>query len=106
MLKVAPRLNVVVDVARLRSGENWQTRLKEEILSSDVLYLFWSKFAARSRWVKWEWRCALKERGIEFIDPVPLVPPDMARPPRQLTAKHFNDWVLAYMRGQEAHKPA
>jgi hypothetical protein len=81
MRKAAPGMEVVVDVAKLRSGEDWQTRLREEILSSDVLYLFWSRAARRSRNVRWEWQCGLRERGKEFIDPVPLVPPEEAPPP-------------------------
>ena len=45
-----------------------------------------------------EWRCALKARGPEFIDPVPLCSPEEAKPPPELTGKHFNDWTLAFMR--------
>ncbi len=38
------------------------------------------------------------ERGLEFIDPVPLVSPDKVKPPPELAGQlHFNDWVLAYM---------
>jgi hypothetical protein len=106
MRKVAPGIEVVVDVTKLRSGENWQTRLREEILSSDILYLFWSQAARRSKHVKWEWQCGLRERGPEFIDPVPLVSPDEAPPPRQLAAKHFNDWELAYIRAQQTRNLA
>jgi hypothetical protein len=106
MQKVAPDLEVIVDVVKLRSGENWQTRLREEILSSDVLYLFWSRAASQSENVDWEWRCGFRERGGDFIDPVPLAPPEEVPPPRELADKHFNDWVLAYIRSQHVRNLA
>lgn len=103
--KVAPSLDIFFDVAKLRSGERWQERLKHEILSREVLYLFWSKAASQSKWVDWEWHCGYQEHGIDFIDPVPLVSPTDVPPPKELTELHFNDWVLAYMRSQpEANK--
>jgi hypothetical protein len=98
MLKVAPALDVFLDVVSLRSGEHWQERLRQEILERDVMYLFWSGAASRSEWVDWEWRCALHERGVDFIDPCPLVSPTEVRPPELLADRvHFNDWILAYM---------
>ena len=101
--KGAPDLDVFLDVARLRSGENWQVKLQRELLSRDVLYLFWSEAASRSQWVEWEWRCGLREHGIGFIDPVPLVSPERVPPPNELAGQlHFNDWVLAYMRNHAA----
>jgi hypothetical protein len=101
MLKIAPSLDIFVAVANLRSGEHWQAKLEREIVSRDVMYLFWSKAASRSKWVDWEWRCGLRERGIDFIDPCPLAPPDRVPPPKELADKlHFNDWVLAYIDGR------
>ena len=71
-------------MAHLRSGDHWQERLRAEILRRDVLYLFWSEAASKLTWVEWEWRCALQERGIDFIDPVPLVSPQEVPPPPEL----------------------
>jgi len=101
MQKIAPDLNVFLDVVQLRSGEDWEKRLWEVIPSSDIFYLFWSVAASASPWVEKEWRCALNTRGQEFIDPVPLCSPHEARPPAELSKKHFNDWVLAYYRGRQ-----
>lgn len=101
MQKAVPQLDVFLDVARLRSGDDWQQRIRQEILQRDVLYLFWSRAAAESHWVEWEWRCGLRLHGVEFIDPVPLVSPDEVPPPSELADRlHFNDWVLAYMSGK------
>ena len=101
--KVAPKLEVFLDVLNLRSGEDWSKRLRKEIPSRDIFYLFWSESASRSNWVEMEWRCALEARGLDFIDPVPLVSPSKVSPPRELASRHFNDWVLAFMRGQQSN---
>jgi len=100
MQKVAPQLEVFLDVLRLRSGEDWAKRLCEVIPEHDVFYLFWSSHAKQSIWVKREWRCTLRARGLDFIDPVPLVSPEDVPPPRALASKHFNDWTLAFKRGE------
>ena len=104
--KVLPELEIFLDVASLRSGEKWAERLEREIANRDVFYLFWSASASTSKWVEREWRAALKARGIDYIDPVPLVDPKTVPPPPELaSALHFNDWVLAYMRGAGAASP-
>jgi hypothetical protein len=94
---MAPDLNVFFDALSLRSGQDWEQQLGRVIPVHDVFYLFWSQHAMVSRWVDLEWRCALATRGLEFIDPVPLVTPDVAPPPPELAGKHFNDWILAFM---------
>lgn len=99
MCKVVPDLEVFLDVLSLRSGEDWAERLVRVIPESDVFYLFWSEYAARSEWVEREWRCALQAKGPGFIDPVPLVSPERVPPPPELAGKHFSDWTLALLRG-------
>jgi hypothetical protein len=98
MQKVAPQLDIFLDVLTLRSGEDWEQRLWMVIPKSDVFYLFWSSHARESAWVEKEWRCALQSRGGDFIDPVPLESPETAPPPAELASKHFNDWTLAFRR--------
>jgi tetratricopeptide (TPR) repeat protein len=101
ILKVLPDLDLFLDVASLRSGERWEERLFQEIGRRDILYLFWSDAASRSPWVDREWRTALALRGIAGIDPVPLVSPEEVPPPAELASQlHFNDWLLAFMRGR------
>jgi hypothetical protein len=106
ILKVAPHLDVFLDVLKLRSGEDWEKALWQVIPKSDVFYLFWSRNAASSEWVEREWRCALDSRGLDFIDPVPLIDPEKVPPPLELSSKHFNDWVLAFMRTQSDDESA
>lgn len=92
--KVAPELDIFLDVLSLRSGQNWEQELWRVIPASDIFYLFWSAHARRSEWVEREWRCALRERGIGFIDPIPLESPEESPPPQELSSLHFNDWLL------------
>jgi hypothetical protein len=94
--KVLPKLNIFMDVVSLRSGQYWEDELKSEIPKNDVFYLFWSTHARASKWVDKEWRWAFSARGLDFIDPIPLEPPDLAPPPRELSSRHFNDWTLAH----------
>jgi serine/threonine protein kinase len=100
MQKIMPDLDVFLDVVNLRSGEDWEKRLWNVIPESDVFYLFWSAAAKESTWVEKEWRCALSSRGVDFIDPVPLISPKEVPPPEELSKMHFNDWSLAYRRGK------
>jgi Protein kinase domain/TIR domain len=102
--KAAPGLEIFLDVFSLRSGQYWERELWEVIPRNDVFYLFWSANARKSEWVEKEWRCALKTRGLDFIDPVPLEPPHKVPPPPELAEKHFNDWVLAFMHTQHARR--
>jgi HEAT repeat protein len=99
ILKVLPDLDVFLDVLSLRSGDDWQSRIREEIKARDVFYLFWSLAASRSKWVDFEWRTALAERGRDYIDPVPLEPPRFAPPPTELAGLHFSDWTLTFGQG-------
>jgi hypothetical protein len=95
MQKVVPGLDIFLDVVALRSGDDWATRIDSEIAGRDVFYLFWSGYAKRSQHVDHEWRTALRVKGIEGIDPVPLVPPSQAPPPVELARLHFGDWTVA-----------
>ena len=98
MSKIDPELKLEVDKLTLRSGEYWEKKLLGIIPICDVFYLFWSANAQKSEWVEREWRCALDWRGLDFIDPVPLVSPEEVPPPPELAAKHFDDWLLAFER--------
>lgn len=95
MEKANPYLEVAYAKDFLKSGQDWKERIHKCILETDVLYLFWSKAASESENVKDEWRWAYDHKGVDFIDPVPLVNPHDVPPPPELNAKHFNDRYLA-----------
>ena len=97
MKKARPDMDVFFDVDSLRSGEDWQRALRAEIERRDILFLCWSLSAKQSEWVEREWRYALENKGLSFIEPIPLDPPSVCPPPKELASKHFNDRDLYYM---------
>ena len=101
MKKARPDLDVFFDVDSLRSGDDWEQTLHDEIERRDVLFLCWSHFARESKWVNKEWRYAFEKKGIESIEPVPIEPPDICPPPEELRKKHFNDKLLYIINSPE-----
>lgn len=89
--KGSPDLDIFVDVDKLRASQYWEREIRNAISERDVLYLFWSESAKKSDHVEYEWRYALKKRGLRFIDPCPLVSPDDVPPPKELIKLHFED---------------
>jgi TIR domain len=90
-------VKVFIDTHGLRSNDQYKTRIFQAIDSADIFYLFWSRHAQHSNWVDQEWRYGFKQKGLGFIDPVPLVDPRKAPPPAELAEhKHFNDWTFIY----------
>ncbi len=96
MKKARPDMDIFFDVESIRSGENWENTIRREIEKRDVLFLCWSNFARDSKWVETEWRYALSNKGIDSIEPIPLVSPTECPPPKELGSKHFNDKALLY----------
>ena len=76
--KFAPRLDVFLARKSLKSGDQWEKEIYTHLPNKDVFYLFWSRNALKSEWVEKEWRMALKERDISYIDPVPIESPKHA----------------------------
>ncbi|MBE6553310.1 MAG: toll/interleukin-1 receptor domain-containing protein [Ruminococcaceae bacterium] len=95
--KARPDLQIFFDVESLRSGEDWETQLRHRIFDCDILFLCWSHHAKESKWVEYEWRYALENKGIECIEPIPLEDPSVCVPPTELQSKHFND-LMVYIR--------
>lgn len=94
MKKARPDMDIFFDVDSLRSGDDWEKSLWREIDKRDVLFLCWSKYARDSKWVDAEWRYALKNKGADSIESVPIDPPGSCPPPDELSRKHFNDKLL------------
>lgn len=92
---------VFLDVVNLRTGEAWEPALYREIDASDGFFLFWSRNAAESEWVEREWRYALDHHGLDFINPLALEDPRVVAPPGELSSKHFNDMLLAFIKAEE-----
>lgn len=100
--QVRPDLDLFLDVDSLHSGENWKARLYAEIDRRDVLYLCWSRAARDSQYVTMEWQYALRRKGIDGIEPIPLEPAENCPPPSDLDQLHFGNRLLFIIRNPEA----
>ncbi|MBR4049524.1 MAG: TIR domain-containing protein [Clostridia bacterium] len=105
MQKARPDMDLFFDVESLRSGENWEKTLFNEIEKRDILYLCWSHHAKNSEWVDKEWRYAYSQKGIDGIEPMPIELPEDCPPPQELSGKHWNDKLL-YLIGHSNKNPS
>lgn len=90
------KLDIFFDVESLRRGEDWEQRIKAEILKRSIFYLFWSRNARKSEWVSKELAFAVESKQLEDIEPIPLEKPTVCPPPPVLSGKHFYDRMLNY----------
>jgi serine/threonine protein kinase len=87
----APRLDIFQDCLDLKANAAFKPQLKREIASRDVFMLFWSRNAARSSWVRWEYKTALSAKRKDAILPMPLEDPAIAPPPPEFSDLHLRD---------------
>jgi len=107
-ISLSAGIDIYQDCLDLRPGEQWKPALEREIQARQLFFLFWSAHAKASAWVEWEWRTALKEKGLDAIELRPLEPVDQAPPPAELAALHFNDPIVMireYYARQAARPP-
>ena len=91
-IKAARRdIRLFVDLEKLHGGEKWQERLDEELEKSDLLYLCWSRNAAASEWVEYEWKYMAENKGVDSILPIALEGPDLCPVPEMLNSLQFDD---------------
>jgi hypothetical protein len=94
------------DLLTLEPGDSWEKLLYEYIDKSDVFFLFWSKAASESEWVRKEVEYAIKRKtgehqsGPEII-PVIIEGPPAAKPPAELSNIHFNDKLIYFINSRE-----
>lgn len=92
-VEISAGIDVFYARKSMKPGDEWKSRIPKEILERDQFLLFWSRAAAASKWVKWEWQYALNEKGKKDMQIHPLqldVPP-----PDELSDLHFNDIYMA-----------
>lgn len=91
------------DRTSLKSGEEWNPRLRREIDRADLFHLCWSKAAAQSQWVQKEAEHALTRRrknsGKPEITVQMLDGPPWAPHPPELDTINFDDFVRAAIVG-------
>ncbi|MDR0828934.1 MAG: toll/interleukin-1 receptor domain-containing protein [Prevotellaceae bacterium] len=65
---VSPQMEVIIDEDSITQEKLcWNHKLEGKITSSDVFYLYWSRYASISDLVREEYRYAIKKGGAEFI---------------------------------------
>lgn len=97
-------VEVFLDCLSLHPGEEWKPRLEKEIIERELFLLFWSTYAKQSEWVTWEWRTALKHKGLSGIDAHALDPVFEAEPPEELKGLHFGDPHMLMRKAYEQHE--
>lgn len=108
----SPRLDIFQDCLDLRPNSAFKPKIKEEIARRDVFLLFWSRNAAASPWVEWEYKTARDTRGMDAILPMPLEDPAIAPPPPELADRHMRDrfmlagYGLAKIRDEATRPPS
>lgn len=111
LLRWSPGLDIFQDCLDLQPNKAFQPQIKAEISRRDVFLLFWSRNAAASQWVQWEYETARDTRGPDAILPMPLEDPAIAPPPADLADRHFRDrfmlagYGLAKIRDEAARPP-
>ena len=90
------------DVLDLAPGERWEQSLYRHIDESNIVLLFWSNAAKRSKWVRKEVRYALDRKHGDAsappeIGPVIIEGPPVPRPWKELEFLHFNDRIIYFM---------
>lgn len=91
-----PDYNLFLDIINMRKSEKFEPRLYAEIEKRDLFYLFWSRNAAASEWVSKELDYALKTKGKEAIEIIPLELPDVCPPPKGLEDLNSSN-ILLYL---------
>lgn len=100
--ELAPEMVFWLDKQSMDAGDLWREEIRRAIDISDILLLFWSVPASRSREVESEWRYGLKQHGLPFIAPVPLDPPEQCPPPEDLKSLNFT--VRAFSRNHTTER--
>ncbi|HBA73270.1 MAG TPA: hypothetical protein DCZ63_14090 [Geobacter sp.] len=99
-IKISAGIDVFQDCLDLNPGEEWKSRLDNEIRQRDLFLLFWSKDASESKWVGWELETALKEKGEQALQLHPLDPG--VKPPPGLEKLNIGSNAMWVRKGYEA----
>jgi hypothetical protein len=87
----SPGLAIFQDCLDLTANESFKPQLANQIKSSDVFMLFWSRNASASPWVRWEYDTARQAKGLAAVIPMPLEDPKIAPPPPEFDDAHMRD---------------
>ena len=105
----AAKIKYFQDVLQLNPGDRWEKELYKHIDESDVVFLFWSTAASKSKWVEQEILYAVEKQGGNETSPPDIIPiiiegPPPVKPPPSLNFLHFNDKFIYFIYAAEAEK--
>jgi hypothetical protein len=103
-VRISAGLDIFLDCMSLNPGESWKPKLECEIKARDLFLLFWSASASESKWVRWEWQTALRDKGKSAMQIHPLQAG--VRPPEELKDLHFGDVYMLIREGNRMAEPA
>ncbi|MFW6437958.1 MAG: toll/interleukin-1 receptor domain-containing protein [Armatimonadota bacterium] len=90
MLRLAG-IRTFKDLLDREPDDEWGPRLYRQICQSDVMFLYWSAAARKSRWVAREWAYALESRPTQgYIKPIMIEGPPHVPLPRELAHVNLN----------------
>ncbi|PYS24372.1 MAG: hypothetical protein DMF72_06025 [Acidobacteria bacterium] len=101
------KLKFFQDLLTLEPGDEWEKLIYQYLDASDVVFLFWSKAASESSWVRKEIQYAmqrkhnLEEEAPEIV-PVIIEGPPPAPAPAELAFLHFNDRFMYFISATDA----
>ncbi len=107
----AEKIPSFMDMITLEPGDRWERELYKNIDKCDVVYVFWSEAAKRSKWIQKEIIYAYrlqngKDTAPPDIIPIPIEGPPPIKPPKVLSFLHFNDKFIYLIYAAEAEKKA
>ena len=102
----ASKVSFFQDLLTLEPGDRWEKLIYQYIDQSDVFFLFWSKAASESKWVKKEIEYARKRQAGSDEAPPEILPiiiegPPIAKAPADLSYLHFNDKFIYLIKAEE-----
>jgi hypothetical protein len=102
------RRRTFMDVLDLEPGERWKRSLYRHIDESDVVVLFWSKAAKRSKWVRKEIRYAIRckhgdDNAPPEITPLPIEGPPGPKPWKELARLHSGDLIMSLIAAEKSN---
>lgn len=104
----AAGVECLMDKTTFKTGEDWAAAIPRLIEESDVFYLCWSRKASKSVWVLKEIKLAMDKleanRLKPTIRPLPLEPPSLVEPYKDLDSQHFDDPLLAFIDAERFRK--
>ena len=88
--------DIFYDKSNLEHGDNWKKEIEQTIRDTNIMYLFWSKNAKESPFVRDEYEEMINQHGVESIRIIPvenITPEDL---PEELRVLHIDKELVDF----------